>query len=182
MTYRIETGRAGEYDCASAAEAARCLRWIRSRFDADHLDPMGFLIIKRDGTVIFTARGATLVQAMPEDLSVIIRNEVLRIGEEFRKYSRLGTYVLQAAAFNDTPPSSDAELRQLGLLAWADATHRGYMTAAQPVRFEPYIGRYGVGLVEHYRYGAGNNYHGVRYWVESPTESSNPFLPAEEVE
>ena len=46
--YRIETGKVGEYDIESAAEAARVLRWIRSRFDADHPDPLGFLILKRN--------------------------------------------------------------------------------------------------------------------------------------
>ena len=181
--YRIETGKCGEYDIKSAAEAARVLRWIRSRFDTSHPDPVGFLILKRNGSTIFSASGASLIQSMPEDLSIIVKNGLLRIGEEFRKYSRWGHYVALAADLNENPPEDDTELRQAHLLAWADATHKGYMTAAQPVRYEAYLGRYGVGLIEHYRYGSNTNYHGVRYWIEPADLTGNPFVPqpAEEV-
>lgn len=178
--YRIETGKVGEYDIESAAEAARVLRWIRSRFDIDHPDPVGFLILKRNGSTIFSASGASLIQAMPEDLSIIVRNGLIRIGEEYRKYSRWAHYAALAAELNENPPEDDTELRQANLLAWADATHKGYMTVSQPVRYEPYLGRYGVGLMEHYRYEATNTYHGVRYWIEPADLTGNPYLPAEE--
>ena len=183
MHYRIETGTLGIYDVDGSAEAARVLRWIRSRFRVENPDPMGYLILKRENQVIFTASHDVPSIYLPEDTDRMIEKGVEAIGWRYAQLQLLANYHIRSQALNQDPSLFTRDYAEdAGLVCWADSTHPGYMAVDTPIRFEAYMGRYGVGIRQHYRYDNSSRFHGCRYWIRPEWTIQNPYLPAPETD
>ena len=180
--YRIVTYSLGIYEDLSAAEAAKVLRWIKCRFVLGRPDPLGWLIVEKDGVQIFQATGETVEIYLPDDAPLVIRGGVERIGMMYAKCSMYDYFKRAADVLNRNPPADYADVltNDMGLGFVSCAAHRGYLRVTDPVHFEPYAGHYGMGIAVHFRFDGSTRYHGVRYYVCVPWAIRNPFLPSEE--
>lgn len=181
MLYRIETGTLGIYDVDNIMEAAKVLRWILNRFRIENPDPMGYLIVKKNGTTIFSASHDVPSVNLPDDADKMIRKGIEQIGWRYATLGLLASYVISAEYLNSNAVQNPAEyLEDLGLVCWTDSTAPGYMQVGTPIQYQAYLGQYGVGIKQHYRYDNSSRFHGVRYWIRPDWTIRNPYIPEPE--